>query len=160
VARRGIERRRDGTFAVRLPRDERALLSELPGQVRSLLEAGDASAERLFPPAHADDEAAERDYRSLVGTSLAEGKVAALEALARTAGADRLTETELESWLGALESLRLVVGTQLGVTEESYGAFDPSHPDAPRLALYLWLSWLQEEVVQALATTLPAEGGG
>ena len=51
----------------------------------------------------------------------------------------------------ALESLRLVLGTQLDVTEESYGPFDPADPDAPRLALYHWLSWLQEEVVQALA---------
>jgi hypothetical protein len=48
-----------------------------------------------------------------------------------------------------------VLGTQLDVTEESYGPLDPSDPDAPRLALYHWLSWLQEEVVQALSTTLP-----
>ena len=32
---------------------------------------------------------------------------------------------------------------------------DIADPDAPRLALYHWLSWLQEEVVQALATSLP-----
>ena len=70
---------------------------------------------------------------------------------------DRLTEAELESWLGALESLRLVVGTQLDITEESYGFFDPADPDAPRLALYHWLSWLQEEVVQALASALPPD---
>jgi uncharacterized protein DUF2017 len=159
VPRRGIERRRDGSFAVHLPREERELLAELPGHVHALLDDGAASVERLFPPAYADDPEAERDYRSLVGSSLVDGKLAALGELARTAGADRLTETELESWLGALESIRLVVGTQLGVTEESYGAFDPSHPEAPRLALYHWLSWLQEEIVQALATTLPAESG-
>jgi hypothetical protein len=160
VARRGIRRRRDGSFSVRLPWEERQLLAELPGQVRALVEAGDASAERLFPPAHADDEEAERAYRALVGASLLDGKIEALGVMARTAAAERLTEAELESWLGALESVRLVVGTQLGVTEESYGAFDPGHPQAPLLALYHWLSWLQEEVVQALSATLPAESGG
>jgi hypothetical protein len=40
------------------------------------------------------------------------------------------------------------------VTEESYGPLDPSDPDAPRLALYHWLSWLQEEVVQAMSETV------
>jgi len=41
------------------------------------------------------------------------------------------------------------------VTEESYGPLDRDDPDAPRLALYHWLSWLQEEVVQALSASLP-----
>jgi hypothetical protein len=41
------------------------------------------------------------------------------------------------------------------VTEESYAPLDAADPDAPRLALYQWLSWLQDEVVQALSTRLP-----
>ncbi len=159
MQRRGIERSPDGSFAVRLPQEERDLLGGLPAQAHALLDAGDASVERLFPPAFADDPDADEEYRRLVGSSLRDGKLAALGELARTAGADRLTEAELESWLGALESLRLVVGTQLDITEESYGSFDPSDPDAPRLALYHWLSWLQEEVVQALASALPQQGG-
>ena len=40
------------------------------------------------------------------------------------------------------------------MTEESYGPLDTADPDAPRLALYHWLSWLQEEVVQALSESL------
>ncbi len=155
MQRRRIERSPDGTFVVELPREERELLGELPAQAHALLDAGDASVARLFPPAHTDDPAAEDEYRRLVGSSLLDGKLAALGELARTAESERLTEAELESWLDALESLRLVVGTQLDITEESYGVFDPSDPDAPRLALYHWLSWLQEEVVQALASTLP-----
>ena len=49
-----------------------------------------------------------------------------------------------------------MIGTQLDITEESYGVFDPSDPDAPRMALYHWLSWLQEEVVQALSSAFPS----
>jgi len=41
------------------------------------------------------------------------------------------------------------------VPEESYAPLDRDDPDAPRLALYHWLSWLQEEVVQALSASLP-----
>ncbi len=153
---RGIDPARDGTFRVRLPLEEREILRSLPGRLHGLIDAGDDSVRRLFPPAY-DDERADDEYRRLVGSSLRDGKLAALAELERTADAERLTEPELESWLGALESLRLVVGTQLDVTEETYSAFDPTHPEAQRLALYHWLSWLQEEVVQALAARLPSD---
>jgi hypothetical protein len=157
--RRGIEARRDGSFRVRLPSDERDVLAALPGQLRDALDAGEPTLYRLFPPAHEDDDAANADYARLVGASLLDGKLRALEHLERTAHADTLTEDDLGAWLGGLESLRLVLGTQLDVTEASYSPFDASDPDAPQLALYHWLSWLQEEVVQALATRLPPDGG-
>lgn len=159
--RHGISRTRDGTYRVRLRPEERQLLATIPDQLDDVLddagEGGDPSLRRLFPPAYegAEDE---EGYRTLVGDGLLEGKRAALRALADTAGADRLDEQQLASWLGAIESLRLVLGTQLDVTEDTYaGGIDPSDPDAPRLALYHWLSWLQEEIVQALATALPRD---
>jgi hypothetical protein len=151
--RRGIDRRRDGSYRVRLPSDERDILAALPGQLRDALDAGEPTLYRLFPPAFTDDAAANAEYAQLVGATLLEGKLAALAALERTAHAESLTDEELRTWLGALESLRLVLGTQLDVTE-SYGVFDRDDPDAPRLALYHWLSWLQEEVVAALAEGL------
>jgi hypothetical protein len=155
IVRRGIQTRRDGTFRVRLPDEERDVLAALPGQLREALDAEEPTLYRLFPPAYADDDAANADYARLVGSSLLDGKLRALEQLERTAHAETLTEDDLGAWLGGLESLRLVLGTQLDVTEASYGPLDPSDPDAARLALYHWLSWLQEEVVQALAATLP-----
>ena len=148
---RGIDRRRDGTFRVRLPRSEREVLAAIPGQLREAIAGEDASLYRLFPPAFADDDEANEEYASLVGSGLVEGKVRALAELERTAFAEQLSEEELRAWLGALESLRLVLGTQLGVTEETYAGFDEHDPDAPRLALYHWLTWLQEEAIQALS---------
>ena len=153
--RRGISRRRDGTYRVDLPAEERGVLRALPGQLREALDAGEPTLYRLFPPAHADDDEANEEYAKLVGPGLVEGKLLALAELERTAHATSLSEDELGAWLGALESLRLALGTQLDVTEETYGSFDPNDPDAPRLALYHWLSWLQEEVVQALAASFP-----
>jgi Domain of unknown function (DUF2017) len=153
--RRGIDRRRDGSYRVRLPAEERDILAALPGQLRDALDAGEPTLYRLFPPAFADDDAGNADYARLVGATLMDGKRAALSELERTAHAESLTDDELRTWLGGLESLRLVLGTQLDVSEESYGPFDHDDPDAPRLALYHWLSWLQEEVVQALSASLP-----
>ena len=152
--RRGIERRRDGSYRVHLPAEERDVLAALPGQLRDALAAGEPTLYRLFPPAHADDDDANVDYARLVGAGLLEGKLLALAELERTAHDERLSEEGLGAWLGALESLRLVLGTQLDVTEESYGALDVDDPDAPRLALYHWLSWLQDEVVRAMSKTL------
>jgi hypothetical protein len=150
----GIDRARDGTYRIRLRREERELLAGLPAQLDDAIDGRDPSLRRLFPPGYEDGEE-EAEYRHLVGAGLLEEKRAALRALADTAHAERLDEAGLAAWLGGLESLRLVLGTELDVTEETYAeGIDPQDADAPRLALYHWLSWLQEEVVQALASGL------
>ena len=153
----GIARTRTGDFRVRLSAHERELLRTLPGQLRVLIAADDPSLLRLFPPAYTDDPAADAEYSRLVRDGLVDGKLAALSELERTAAADRLDEEQLGAWLGALESLRLALGTQLDVTEDTYDAFDPGNPHAPELALYGWLSWLQDQVVRALSAALPAD---
>ncbi len=152
---RRIEPAPEGGYLVVIPADEREVLGALPGQLLEALDAEEPTLYRLFPPAHADDAAANLEYRQLVGRSLENGKRAELAALAATARAERLTGEELEAWLGAVESLRLALGTQLDVREETHlGVIDPSDSEAPRHALYQWLSWLQEEIVRALSAGL------
>ena len=151
-----IERDRKGGYRLRLPPEERELLRALPGQLRELLRTDDPSLRRLFPPAYTDDPEADDEFRRLMRDELLEGKLAALRVVEQTAGADRLTAEQLEGWLGALESLRLYLGTQLDVTEQTYEQeLDPDDPSAPALALYGYLSWLQEEAVAALSSSLP-----
>jgi hypothetical protein len=49
----------------------------------------------------------------------------------------------------ALNQLRLVLGTRLDVTEDVYETvIDPLDPDASDLAVYLYLTWLQEQFVE------------
>ena len=153
--RRGIERAKDGSYRVHLPPEERELLGSLPAQLVGALETDDPSLRRLFPAAYEEPEA-EDEYQQLVREGLLDGKRAALHVLESTASSERIAEQELEAWLGALESLRLVLGTELDVTdEEGAGLLDEADPEAPRRALYHWLSWLQEEAVLALAGGLP-----
>ena len=52
----------------------------------------------------------------------------------------------------ALNDLRLVLGTRLGVTEETY--VDETGPRTPGMAVYVWLTWLQGELVEALSKGL------
>jgi hypothetical protein len=76
----------------------------------------------------------------------------ALVVVGETADRDNLTEAEAHSWLTALNGLRLVLGTRLGVTDELYEELDPRAPDAAAMGVYLYLTWLQEQLVEALAS--------
>jgi hypothetical protein len=156
MARRGIRRdRKTGGYILNLPPEERALLRSLPAQFRAVLQTDDPSLRRIFPPAYTDDDDANDEFQRLMREELLEGKLVALAIVEETAGADHLTGEQLEGWLGALESLRLFLGTQLDVTDETYAMeLDPDDPSAPALALYSYLSWLQEQAVEALSSGL------
>ena len=51
---------------------------------------------------------------------------------------------------GALNDLRLVLGTRLGVTEDLDEEEMLSGPEAHAFALYAFLGWLEEQAVRAL----------
>jgi hypothetical protein len=147
-----MERAAGGGVELRLGNEERALLMSLAAELRALLdgEPDDPSLRRLFPPAY-DDEADERAYRELAGDSLLDGRREALELLARTADRDRLTAEEADAWLRALNDLRLVLGTRLDVREDTFAEEpDLSGPRGQALAVYGYLSWLQEQLVHAM----------
>lgn len=153
LERRRIERTGKGDIRLRLPRDERALLRSLPAQLRRLLVEApdDPSLERLFPPAY-DDAENEAEYRRLMGEELLEGRRRALRVIEETLDQDRLTKEQAEAWLTALNDLRLVLGTRLDVTEEMLlERLRPDDPNAFEVSLYVYLSWLQEQLVDALA---------
>jgi hypothetical protein len=143
-----IERASDGGVLLRFSPEERALVASLAQELRSQLDSGtdDPSFRRLFPAAYEDEED-ERAYRDLAGDELLNGRRRALELLAATAGSDRLSAEEADAWLRALNDLRLVLGTRLDVQEDALA----EAPLSPEHALYGYLSWVQEQLVSALA---------
>jgi hypothetical protein len=152
--RRQVRRARDGTFEVRLPDGERQVLAEILPQLRAALE-GDASADpgfkRLFPVAYAEDAQHEAEYRELVGDELVAKRLAQVDTVLATVQADRISEDELFAWMGAVNDLRLVLGTRLDVSEETDLDVEPNHPDAPVYGLYAYLGFLLELLVDAAA---------
>ena len=89
---------------------------------------------RLFPPAYPErgDRAAEQEYRTLVDNALVNHHRQAFAVVAETAEADTLSEPELNAWLSAVGSIRLVLGTRLDVSED----MDPAgalRPDRSRV---------------------------
>jgi len=147
-----ISRVPDGV-RVDLPDDERDVLRQVAGELRTLLDEGpdDPGLERLFPRAHEED-ALEEQYRDLTRDQLTSGRDRALRTIEETAGSTLLSPDEADAWLRGLNDARLVLGTRLDVTEEfDWESVDVTHPRAQELALYAYLSWLQEQLVEAIA---------
>jgi Domain of unknown function (DUF2017) len=154
MARRHIRRARDGSYRLRLSRPERELLIALPAELERLLdEPENPDLRRLFPPAY-DESEAQHEYAQLVGTDLLDGRRRALATIRETAGRSRLTPEEAEAWLTGLNALRLVLGTRLDVREGQPPSVDPIDPYARDAAVYLYLSYLQEQLVEAIASGL------
>jgi hypothetical protein len=156
MARSLVERTKKGDFRLRLSAEERDVLRALPPQLRDLLGTGDPALKRLSPPAHPDDPKKEAEYRELVGGELDAQRRRALEVMESTIEAERLDEEQISAWLAALNDLRLVLGTRLDVTEDMYeeGMAEDDRRE-PAFALYLYLGWLEEQIVAALAESLP-----
>jgi hypothetical protein len=147
--RRVVERR--GRYLLRLPAGERDLVRGLLNELRTLLALGpdDPRLRRLYPAAYGEDRESNEEYRRLTHEDLATGRLAAVETVESTLGADELTPEQLTAWMQALNSLRLVLGTMLDVDEGDPFDVDPDDPDAQQYMLYGYLGMLLEEIVQA-----------
>jgi hypothetical protein len=151
-----VTRRRDGAFDVDIPRDQRDVLRDLPEQLDELVRDGDASSDpalrRLFPRADLDDPDHATEFDTMVRGELLEQRHTAVATMRRTIDADRLTEDELASWLAVVNDVRLVLGTRLDVTEETTGdEYRSDDPRRPVFALYAYLTYLEETIVEALS---------
>jgi hypothetical protein len=148
---RRVKRTRAGEYHLRLSPEERDLLRGLPGEMLAMLETDDPALRRLFPPAYKDDAALEAEYRHFMAEDLLASHRRALDLMAETVDAEVLDEEQVLGWLGAINDLRLVLGTRLDVTEDLYErGIDPGDPNAPLFALYEYLGRLQYDVIDAL----------
>ncbi|MEV4329632.1 DUF2017 domain-containing protein [Streptomyces sp. NPDC049597] len=145
-----------------------ALFAEGPSEPPS-----DPALARLFPEAYADpgagpqdDErrAASAEFRRFTENDLRTRKrddalavVRSLDSL--TPGGDGGAVLELGAedclhWLGALNDLRLTIGTRLEVTDEDENddlyRLPDSDPRKPMVMAYLWLGALQETLIETL----------
>ena len=147
-----VQRIGAGRYTLALPEAERGLLADLVEQLRDVLlvTTDDPMLRRLFPTGYHEDPDRDREYQQLVHDELLAHRLAALATLEASVQADELDEAGLTGWLTALNDLRLVLGTRLGVTEDSYDDFAGD----PGMALYGWLTWVQGEIVEALSAAL------
>jgi hypothetical protein len=164
--------RRGEAIVVSLSKAECELLSGwVAEQLRTAYGSEDAEDEahqRLFPVAYLDptEEDAESEWQELVHPELLRSR---LEALSRVVGAVgaaeqgrrgamvvELTSDDVTALLGVLNDARLALGTVLGVTEDTeLGTADVDNPTSHAEMIYLWLTHLEGELVDALLEDLP-----
>lgn len=168
MRRRPVGRRGDG-FVLRLDDEEAALLAGLADQLEGQLDdpSADASLRRLFPPAHPDDLLAEAAWQIEQGEALTRSRRAALEALRHPVD-QPLDEEGLVAWMQGINSLRLVLGERLEVSDDETGDERDVREAAALLSsgddemvewarqrvgawqLYHYLSYLVDSAVRAL----------
>lgn len=133
---------------------------------------------RLFPDAYGDPEgtpqakeaeeqrAHSAEFRRYTENDLRAGKrenalavIRALDALASEAAGEseavlKLSAQESRQWLGALNDLRLAIGSRLEITDEDDSdllyRLPDEDPRKPMVMAYLWLGGLQESLVATL----------
>jgi hypothetical protein len=148
---RRVKRVGRARYAVHLQDWEQQLLNGLAGDLRGLLEedTDDPSVRRLFPTAYHDDAEKDAEYQVLVRDELLQRRLAALDALQSTTPDRELDAAGLTAWMGAVNQMRLVIGTNLDVSDD-VAAIEADAPDAPHWAVYDYLTGLLAEIVDAL----------
>ena len=64
--------------------------------------------------------------------------------------AERVDAEQLAAWMGAVNDIRLVIGTSLDVSEDPSFEITDDDPDVQAYAIYTYCSWLLEQIVEAL----------
>lgn len=117
---------------------------------------------RLLPNAYAEDEAS-AEFRRYTEATLREKKRAhamALRSNLINAGdlPIDLDHDGAMAWLGGLNDIRLALGVRLKIDDNSTEQLELLKPDDPLravYAVYTWLGWLQESLVQSLMDDAP-----
>jgi hypothetical protein len=112
---------------------------------------------RLLPNAYQDGVSA-AEFRRYTESTLRDKKSFYAQSirtllLSASDGEVVLDSENAQAWLGGLNDLRLALGVRLNVTDNSSDQLELLAPDDPMravYAVYTWLGWLQETLVEAL----------
>ena len=146
-----FRRNGDGSFSITIPQQERQLLEQLIPQMRELIESHDQLAWRLFPNPYPDHEKAADDYSEMIGDDLEERHLAALTVVEETLDAKRLEEDQMAAWMSAVNDLRIVIGTRLGVEEDTEIDDFVGEVDQSLFLTYSYLGIMLDRIVQAVS---------
>lgn len=127
--------------------DPLALLVGLTGPTK---EPSDPAIARLFPVAYLDDQLAAEDFRRFTEPDLRNEKLDNLDLvlflLDQPDAEIKLNSEQVKAWLRALNDLRLVLGTRIGIDDESIN----ENLEDPGFHLYDYLTYLQGTLIDVL----------
>lgn len=142
--------KRDGSYTFNMGAEERDVLQSLMPQLRDLITDRDSTAWRLFPNAYQDDKDKAAEYEDMVGKDLRDRRLESIEIVENTLTAESLSQEELNAWMGAVNDLRLVLGTRLDVTEESEMSDYNTDTAQMLFSIYAYLGYVLEEIVSVI----------
>ena len=157
--RRGpVHREPDGTYLVTLDDTTREALLGFLDELEGLLAASpdDSRLARLHPGAYPLDAEKNEEWAGYMRPELDESRKAAIETARHVLSThEPLDESQIMAFMRVLNSLRLVLGTLLGIESEEAVPPDETLDAGDHLAaqwsLYEFCGWLLEWTVGALA---------
>lgn len=128
-------------------------LAALVGLSPGAEKPGDPALVRLLPDAYGDDDEAAAEFRRYTDHELRAGKRAHVATVLETLvpGTTVLSRDAADAWIGALNDLRLVLGTRLGVQQDVALEVDEDAPEAQAVQLYELLGWMQDAVLRTIS---------
>ena len=150
-----VESLDDGAFRINLSADERDTMLRFVDQLEEVLSAEhtDPRLRRLFPTAYHENPDLDAEYQGYMRDELSQSRAASIATVREVLGSeDPISESQLYAFMMVLNSLRLVLGTLLGVSEdEDSDDIDEDDPSFGQAQLYGYLGWLLEWTVDTLS---------
>jgi hypothetical protein len=150
-----IESIGNGAFRINLTDAERETMLSFVDQLEDVLaaEQTDPRLRRLFPTAYHENPELDAEYQGYMRDELSQSRASSIATVREVlATQDPISESQLYAFMMVLNSLRLVLGTLLGVSEdEDTDDIEDDDPTFGQAQLYGYLGWLLEWTVDTLS---------
>ncbi len=150
-----VESLGDGAFRINLSEDERETMLRFVDQLEEVLTAEhtDPRLRRLFPTAYHENPDLDAEYQGYMRDELSQSRASSIATVREILGSENpIAESQLYAFMMVLNSLRLVLGTLLGVSEdEDTDDIEEDDPSFGQAQLYGYLGWLLEWTVDTLS---------
>lgn len=145
----------EGFISINLEDHERHALLNFVSQLEALLSDGPENKDlaRLFPVAYSSEPDREAEYQKYMAEELAQSRAASIETVRHVLTSEApITEQQALAFASVLNSLRLVLGAVLDVSEsDDFDQIDEEDPHFDQWQLYGYLGWLLEWTVSAIS---------
>ena len=140
---------KDGDLTVRLDENLRELIRKVTEELREVLLVDDTDqVARLYPTAYPDDDELDKDYQEMVHDQLLMDRLDGIDKLQGSLGDQTLSVEMADVWMNTINQARLVLGTQLDVSEDD-GPIDEDDPLVQNKVVYQLLSHILEDLTHA-----------
>jgi hypothetical protein len=150
-----IESIGNGAFRINLTDAERETMLSFVDQLEDVLtaEQGDPRLRRLYPTAYHENPDLDAEYQGYMRDELSQSRASSMATVREVlATHEPISESQLYAFMMVLNSLRLVLGTLLGVSEdEDTDDIEDDDPTFGQAQLYGYLGWLLEWTVDTLS---------